>query len=164
MTTLEQLSVAQTNRRAFLQVTALAGGGLLIGITPDPAIAATLTPQEADALTAFITITPDNVVTIMAQNPEIGQGIKTMLPMLIAEELDVEWSAVQVEQAGLDTDNYSGQFAGGSFATGMHYMPMRQAGATGRAMLVAAAAQRWGVVSSECETEAGVVHHRASGR
>lgn len=164
MTYVEQLSVKQTSRRFFLQVSALAGGGMLIGLKLDPAFAATLTPEEADALTAFISISADDVITIMAQNPEIGQGIKTMLPMLIADELDVEWSAVRVEQAGLDTDKYRGQFAGGSFATGMHYMPMRQAGATGRAMLVAAAAQEWGVAAGECETEAGVVHHRPSGR
>jgi len=169
MTSSEQLSVRQlaaepTSRRYFLQVSALAGGGMLIGMKANPAFAATLTPAEADALTAFISISADDVVTIMAQNPEIGQGIKTMLPMLIADELDVEWSAVRVEQAGLDTDKYQRQFAGGSFATPMHYEPMRRAGATGRAMLVAAAAQEWGVTPAECETEAGVVHHRASGR
>ena len=115
-------------------------------------------------MTAFIRIHPDDTVTITAQNPEIGQGVKTMLPMLIAEELDVAWSNVSVEQAGLDTDSFSGQFAGGSFATPMHYMPMRQAGAAGRAMLIAAAAADWDVPVGECETAAGVVHHRSSGR
>jgi len=151
-----------SSRRAFLQISALAGGGLLIGMRPSTAVA--LSAQDAAALTAFIRIHPDSTVTITAQNPEIGQGIKTMLPMLIAEELDVAWSNITIEQADLDTDNFSGQFAGGSFATPMHYTPMRQAGATGRALLVAAAAEQWGVPATACETDAGMVHHRASGR
>jgi isoquinoline 1-oxidoreductase beta subunit len=164
MTLLEQGTRTPVSRRAFLQISALAGGGMMIGIRPDPALAATLTPQQVAALTAFIEISADDAITITAQNPEIGQGVKTMLPMLIADELDVEWSAVHVVQAGLDTDNFSGQFAGGSFATPMHYDSMRQAGATGRAMLVAAAARRWGVAPAECETDAGVVTHRATDR
>lgn len=154
----------QVDRRRFLQVGALAGGGLWIGVKLTPQALAHEIAAADGEITAFISISPDDVVTIMAQNPEIGQGVKTMLPMLVAEELDVEWSAVQVEQAGLDTENYARQFAGGSLATPMHYDPMRRAGATGRAMLVSAAAERWGVPVGECETEAGVVHHRASGQ
>ncbi|HVS66433.1 MAG TPA: molybdopterin cofactor-binding domain-containing protein [Thermoanaerobaculia bacterium] len=156
------------SRRRFLSVSALAGGGLLLGArftrsSAHASTAAGAVDAEA-ALNAYIRITPDNVVTIIAQNPEIGQGVKTMLPMLIAEELDVSWDAVRVEQGDLDTDLYRGQFAGGSMATPMHYNSMRQMGAAGRAMLVAAAAERFGVPASELTTADGVVHHTESGR
>jgi isoquinoline 1-oxidoreductase beta subunit len=161
------------DRRHFLRVSAAAGGGLLIGsyfdfLAPGQAMAAETagTAKSAAAFVpnAFIRISPEGAVTIIAQNPEIGQGVKTMLPMLIAEELDVAWEDVTVEQGDLDTDRFSRQFAGGSTATPTHWMPMRRAGAVGRAVLVAAAADTWGVAAGECETEAGVVHHRPSGR
>ena len=96
-------------------------------------------------------------MTIMAQNPEIGQGVKTMLPMLIAEELDVAWKDVRVEQADFDPVSFRGQMAGGSFATPMHYDSMRQVGAAARAMLVAAAAKEWGTTPDKCTTSEGKV-------
>ena len=108
-----------TDRRQFLRVTALAGGGMLIGTHLDwlgGSGAAALQSTDA-ALNAFIRITPDNVVTIIAKNPEIGQGVKTMLPMLIADELDVEWKNVRIEQASFDPAKFEGQYAGGSTAT-----------------------------------------------
>jgi isoquinoline 1-oxidoreductase beta subunit len=155
-----------TDRRQFLRVTALAGGGLLIGTHFDwlgTGEAAGL--ESADAtINAWIRVTPDNIVTIMAQNPELGQGVKTMLPMLIADELDVEWKNVRIEQADYDPTKYQNQYAGGSTATPNHWEPMRRAGAAGRAMLVAAAAETWGVPASECRTAAGVVTHGASNR
>ena len=155
------------SRRQFLRVSALAGGGMLIATHLDAfGIAGSLgegAPAE-ETLNAFIRITPDGVVTIMAKNPEIGQGVKTMLPMLIAEELDVDWTDVRVEQASFDPDKYDGQFAGGSNATPQAWLPMRRVGAATRTMLVAAAAQEWDVPAADCETEAGVVRHRGSGR
>jgi isoquinoline 1-oxidoreductase beta subunit len=155
----------KTDRRQFLRVTALAGGGLLIGTQLDWLGTGEAAAQSADAtLNAWIRITPDNVVTIMAQNPEIGQGVKTMLPMLVADELDVDWKDVRVEQASFDPAKYQRQFAGGSTATPTHFEPMRRAGAAGRALIVAAAAETWGVPASQCTTAAGVVRHAGRNR
>ncbi|MEQ1691104.1 MAG: molybdopterin cofactor-binding domain-containing protein [Gemmatimonas sp.] len=161
-------STLTVNRRGFLRVTALAGGGLLLASYADPLEAIErwgTAPSLADpTLNAFVRITPDGIVTITAKNPEIGQGIKTMLPMLIAEELDVDWASVRIEQGDLDTTKFQGQSAGGSNATPSNWLPMRRVGAAGRAMLVAAAAQQWSVPASELETEKGVVHHRSTKR
>jgi isoquinoline 1-oxidoreductase beta subunit len=152
------------NRRRFLQVSAAAGGGLLLAAYFDPlGVLASEAPAEL-LPNAFIRISPDGMVTIMAQNPEIGQGVKTMLPMIIADELDVDWKNVRVEQASFDPTKYANQYAGGSTATPNHWTPMRRVGAAGRAMLITAAAQTWGVPEAECETAPGVVLHRPSGR
>ena len=155
------------DRRQFLRVSALAGGGLLLAAYLEPLRAASVVGRHfaSDArLGAYVRITPDGIVTIVAKNPEIGQGVKTMLPMLIAEELDVDWTNVRVEQAPLDTASFAAQFAGGSTATPTNWLPMRRVGAAARAMLVAAAAQAWSVSPAECDTERGVVRHRASSR
>jgi isoquinoline 1-oxidoreductase beta subunit len=155
----------RVNRREFLKVTALAGGGMLIATYWDPwnrLFAAE--PAMEFVPNAFIKIASDGTVTIVAPNPEIGQGVKTMLPMIVAEELDVDWWRVRVEQGDLDTEKFSNQYAGGSTATPNHWEPMRRAGAVGRAMLIAAAAQTWNVPEVECETEEGTVIHRESGR
>ncbi len=156
--TLEERKVS---RRRFVQVSALAGGGLLLVASPDlSGGAAHAAARDATGeLSAWVKIPSTGKITIVAQNPEIGQGVKTMLPMLIAEELDVAWDDVEVEQADFDGARYKGQFAGGSMATPMHYTSMRKAGATARAMLVAAAAKRWGVSASDCKTKSGVVSH-----
>lgn len=154
-------------RRDFLRVSAIAGGGLLLSTYIDwlgAGEAAAATPLAEFTPNAFIRMTPDGLVTIVAKNPEVGQGVKTMLPMLIADELDVEWQNVRVEQASFDPTKFEAQFAGGSNATPSNWLPMRQVGAAGRAMLVAAAAETWGVPVSEVTTSPGAAHHRASGR
>ncbi|MBR9989519.1 MAG: xanthine dehydrogenase family protein molybdopterin-binding subunit [Gemmatimonadetes bacterium] len=155
------------SRRSFLRATALAGGGMLLGFRVNPLGASEplFDPITNDFLpNAWIRITPDNVITLIAQNPEIGQGVKAMLPMLIADELDANWSAIRIEQAGFDPAKYEGQFAGGSNATPSNWLPMRRVGAAARAMLVTAAARGWDVPEHECTTRESVVHHRASGR
>ena len=155
--------VGRASRRKFLKVSA-AGGGLLLAFSLPGVAKAAMAGAKSARLNAYVRIAPDNVVTIMSKNPEIGQGIKTMLPMLIAEELDVDWSQVRTEQADLDPALFGRQFAGGSMATPLNWDPMRRVGAAARAMLVAAAAGRWKVKASECETVSGAVHHKPSGR
>ena len=155
------------SRREFLRASAIAGGGILLASYLEPLTAAAARLPFAPSggtLNAFIRITPDGIVTIVSKNPEIGQGVKTALPMLVAEELDVEWKNVRVEQAPLDTKRFTQQFAGGSLATPNNWLPLRRAGAAGRAMLVAAAAERGGVPAAECDTAKGFVRHGASRR
>jgi isoquinoline 1-oxidoreductase beta subunit len=153
------------NRRSFLQLTALAGGGLALDLYRSP-LALAQEPQAPPDLTpqAFIHIAPDGVVTIMARASESGQGMRNMLPMLIAEELDVDWKDVRVQQAELNEKIYGRQFSGGSANTPMGWEPMRRVGAAGRQLLIAAAAQTWGVPEAECTTQSGRVLHAASGR
>jgi isoquinoline 1-oxidoreductase beta subunit len=152
------------NRRSFLQVTTLTGGGMLLGVQTARYASAQAGEQPAFDAKAFIRISPDGTVTLLSRNPEIGQGIKNMLPMLIAEELDVDWKTVKVEQADLDVPRYGLQTTGGSRAASNNWVPMRQVGAAGRQMLIAAAAQTWGVPESECYTSNGRVYHRSTDR
>lgn len=151
-------------RRSFFQVTALSGGGILLGTYVEPmAVAQQPSSQTPLVPNAFIRIAPDGTVTLLSRNPEIGQNIKTMLAMLIAEELDVDWKSVKVEQADLD-DKYGQQTTGGSRAISNNWVPMRQMGAAGRHMLIAAAAKKWGVPESECFASNGRVYHRPTDR
>lgn len=167
-TTTPAASTPAPTRREFLKVSALAGGGLLLASYAEPVEALQrlvgTAPAADPMLSAFIRITADNVVTITAKNPEIGQGIQTMLPMLIAEELDVDWKQVRIEQADFDPNKYPAQVAGGSTATPTNWIPQRRVGAAGRAMLLQAAATQWSVPVSELTTAKGVVYHKASNR
>jgi isoquinoline 1-oxidoreductase beta subunit len=164
MPTLEKI---QIDRRSFLKVTALASGGMLLALYASPldeVFAQMGFPQAKLVPGSFIMIHPDNTFTIMSKNPETGNGARTMLPMIIAEELDVEWKSVKVEQGDVDMAKYGLQIEGGSTATPMNWMPMRQIGRAGRQMLIAAAAQTWSVPESECTTKAGKVLHEGSGK
>ena len=139
------------SRRSFLKLGAAGGLGLLIGI-----------PVHGDEKKAVSSLHPlirihvDGRITLFAQNPEMGQGVKTALPMIIAEDLGVDWDAIEVEQADWDT-RLENQFSGGSLSIRLNYDAMRQAGATARAMLLAAAANRLGVDVNSLATEQGHV-------
>jgi isoquinoline 1-oxidoreductase subunit beta len=163
------------NRRSFLKASALSGGGMLLGISwlsSTKAVGAPTTdlttgvnaPAIWNELNGFVQITPDNVIRIMSPNPEGGQGVKTSMPMLVAEELDADWQTVVIEQAGLDTKHFTRQFIGGSQAIRMAWKPLRTAGATARQMLRQAAANAWNVPLDEVTTKAGVLLHAKSGK
>lgn len=158
------------NRRNFLKVSAIAGGGLMVAMYTD-AFADLLaqgrgggTPPPPLEPSAFISISADGVITIVGKNPEIGQGIKTALPMIIAEELDADWKDVRVVQGDVSQAKYGSQSAGGSTAIPGNYNTMRQLGAAARAQLVSAAAQTWNVPEAELTTSASKVWHKASNR
>jgi isoquinoline 1-oxidoreductase subunit beta len=141
-----------------------AAGGLVLCFSSIGSAAAAKASDAPPELTTYVRVGLDGIVTIAAKNPEIGQGIKTMLPMLIAEELDVDWKNVRIEQVDSDPKRYSRQLTGGSSATPANWDDMRRVGAAARAMLVQAAASDWGVPVAECVTSVGVVSHPGSGR
>ena len=157
-------------RRAFLRATALAGGGLMIAIYLDPPAALGQEGSRAPAgganykPWAFLKIDANGKVIILGKNPEGGQGAKVHLPMIIADELDVDWKDVTIENAPLDEQSFGIQRTGGSTATPINWEPLRQCGAAARQMLVAAAAQTWSVSAGECTTASGRVRHTASNR
>lgn len=152
------MSIIKTthNRRSFLKVSAATGGGFVLGFnwlmscSPDKDIKSV--PSEWFNINAFLKIADTGLVTIMSPNPEIGQNIKTSMPMIVAEELDVNWEEVIVEQAPLSKD-FDRQVAGGSGSIRTSWNALRTAGATARQMLVNAAAKQWKVSASSCTTE-----------
>ncbi len=157
------------DRRSFLKISTVAGGGLVLGfnwlVACSPAEQeAKGMPEEWYNVNAYLKVGDNGVVTIMSPNPEIGQNVKTSMPMLVAEELDIDWKDVMVKQAGLDTDKYTRQLAGGSQSIRLAWEPLRKAGATARHMLMAAAAKQWEVPVEELTTEAGVIKHEKSGK
>ncbi|MFT6958131.1 MAG: isoquinoline 1-oxidoreductase beta subunit [Halieaceae bacterium] len=157
------LTVAEKglSRRSFIKLSGVAGGGLVLGFHLTVNAAGT---RVTTTLNAYVQVRPDNIMVIAAKNPEVGQGVKTSLPMIVAEELDVDWAQVEVVQSDIDKSRYGSQIAGGSLSIPSNWMPLRQAGATARAMLLQAAAQEWGVAVTRCHTEAGSVLHPQSGR
>jgi isoquinoline 1-oxidoreductase subunit beta len=154
-----------TSRREFLKTSAIAGGGLIIGFTlPGATRLAQAAGKEAQ-INAYLRIAPNNAITVVCGLSEMGQGVHTAIPMLIAEELDADWSRVRVEQSGVDkafvNPIFGIQATGGSTAVRGHWEPMRKAGAAARAMLVAAAAQSWKADAADCRTEKGMVIHKS---
>lgn len=147
------------SRRSVLKAGIIAGGGLSLGWQFAGARA-----SVPGAFSAFVIIDADGTIRITAHNPEVGQGVKTSFPMMIAEELDVDWQQVTVVQAPGNRAVYGMQIAGGSMATPTQFDRMRRLGAGARAMLVNAAAKAWHVPAAEITTGSAMLHHKASGR
>lgn len=157
------------NRRSFLKTSALAGGGLMISFNwlagcQTKAKETIAMPKEWFELNGFLKIGDNGLVTIISPNPEGGQNIKTAMPMIVADELDIDWKDVIVEQAPLNTALYTRQFIGGSNAIRTSWKGLRMAGATARHVLQEAAANAWQVPLEEITTESGVLHHKNSGK
>lgn len=171
---------AGLSRRSFFRLAAAAGGGLVLAFRlPAAAVASSAatsgcatyarpTPNGDFMPNAFVRIATDGTITVIVNKSEMGQGVATSLSMALAEDLDADWRQVRCEFAPAHPDyvhpGYPIQFTGGSTSTLGMTEPMRNAGATARAMLLAAAAQQWGVPVGECRTDAGVVHHDGSKR
>lgn len=152
------------NRRSFLKVSSAASGGLVLGFNwlascaPTPEQLKAM-PEEWFNINAYLKIGDNGIVTIVSPNPEIGQNVKTSMPMIVAEELDINWKDVVVEQAGLDTKKYKRQLAGGSQSIRQGWQSLRMAGATARRMLLEAAAKQWKVPVGELTTVDGMINH-----
>jgi isoquinoline 1-oxidoreductase beta subunit len=155
------------NRRQFLVLSG--AGGLLLALTGPGGVAygspkSEGTDGRAEELNAYVHVRPDGKVVIFAPNPDVGQGVKTSLPMIVAEELDVTWGQVAVENAAIDAARYGRQYAGGSRSVLLRWAEMRKMGAMARSMLIGAAAGQLGVPATELSTAKGQVIHRKSGR
>ena len=153
------------NRRSFLKASALTGGGLMLNFSwlsnlkSADKMAVLNLPEQLSELNGYIQITPDNIIRILCPNPEFGQNVMTSLPMITAEELDVDWQNVVVEMGPHDNAKLGPQFTGGSNSVKMYWAILRKAGASARQMLIEAAAQTWSVPASEITTKAGVLSH-----
>ena len=159
----------KVGRRAFIRNISVAGGGMMIGFNwlascnTSPEKIKEL-PKAWFKINGFLKIGDNGRVTIQSPNPEIGQNVKTSMPMLVAEELDTDWDQVIVEQAPLDVSQYKWQVAGGSRSISSSWEPLRMAGATARQMLLTAAATQWQVPVEELTTDSGIISHTASGK
>lgn len=158
------------NRRSFLKVSALAGGGMMLsfswlaGCKQSPGEGIPEIPKEWFELNSYIKIGSNGIVNLMSPNPEFGSNVKTSMPMILADELDVDWKNVIVEQADFYPERFERQFTGGSQGIRQGWKPLRTAGATARQMLINAAAKQWGVPAQEITTETGTLHHKSSGK
>jgi len=153
------------SRRSFIKISGVVGGGLVLGA--GMSTSRTATAQSGDDVfeaNPYVQIRPDNTIIIFSKNPDVGQGVKTAMPMIVAEELDADWEQVTVRQADIDQSRYGQQLAGGSRSIPSNWMTLRQAGATARAMLVSAAAIEFEVDEDSLSTDAGYVVHQASDR
>ncbi len=160
-------AIAKTNRRDFLKIGLVTGGGLVLGFKWSTSFALEAPDglaSEQVTFNSYLSISPDDIVTIYSPNPELGQNIKTSFPMVVAEELEADWSKVRVVQANLDTKKYDRQLTGGSGAVPHSWERLRKAGATAKQMLVEAAAKKWGVASSSLKAENGKVINPANGK
>jgi len=166
LTASPKIEIPDVSRRQFFKISTIAGGGLALGLAmgTSPKAKAQAGAAETSSLSPYVQIQPNGRINIFSKNPECGQGIKTGLPLIIAEELDCAWNDVDVVQADIDGSRYGAQFAGGSLSTPMNWMAMRQAGATARAMILAAAAQQLNIPVSELTTSDTKVLHATSGR
>src|SRR5829696_3575000 len=160
----------KNSRREFLKITSLTGTGLLLGFNwfsaqaKAPVIVNEATLAGNISFNSYLSISTDGLITLFSPNPELGQNIMTSFPMVVAEELDADWTKVKVIQAPLDTARFDRQATGGSGAVPHSWFLLRTAGATARYMLVAAAAKRWNVDPSECTTENSFVINASSGK
>ena len=157
------------NRRQFLKSTALAGGGLFLSFNLYSQTGREdirVLSGEADLINfnSYLSVHPDGSVTIYSPNPEVGQGIKTSFPMIIAEELDMDWAKIKVVQAPLDTKRFERQVAGGSRSTPHSWKRLREAGASARNLLIQAAAAEWKLPADQLTTAKGKIWHQASGK
>ncbi|HEY6547131.1 MAG TPA: molybdopterin cofactor-binding domain-containing protein, partial [Vicinamibacteria bacterium] len=148
-------------RREFLELTGLGAGALVLGLGPKGAAAAA--DAKAFRFDLFVSLEASGQVEIVAHRSEMGQGIRTALPMVVADEMDADFDRVRVVQALAD-ERYGDQNTDGSHSIRDFFEPMRKVGATARQLLLSAAAQSWGVPVEQCETAQHFVHHRASGR
>lgn len=163
------METIRTSRRDFIKLSVAAGGGLVLGFNwsdTEAAGIALLPAGASDAVNfnSYLAISPDDIVTIFSPNPELGQNIKTSFPMIVAEELEADWSKVNVVQAALDTKKFERQLTGGSGAIPHSWERLRKAGATARYLLIEAAAKRWGVSSATLVAENGRVWDKANNR
>jgi isoquinoline 1-oxidoreductase subunit beta len=158
------------SRRDFLKITSLTAGGLMLGFNwlaneaKAAAVVTKITAAGDIGFNSYLSISTDGLITLFSPNPELGQNIMTSFPMVVAEELDADWSKVKVVQAALDTSRFDRQVTGGSGAVPHSWKLLRTAGATARYMLVAAAAKKWNVDPAECSTENSFVVHKATGK
>src|SRR5579859_5464132 len=148
------------SRRDFLGVGVAAGAGLVIGFYLPHGEGS---HRDSFSPNAYLRIAPDNKITIVVARSEMGQGVRTALPMILAEELEADWKQIEIEQAGAST-LYGDQTTGGSASVRTTWDPMRKAGAAAREMLISAAALTWNVPRSACAAEAGHIKHTTSGR
>src|SRR4029079_7333298 len=164
--TQQRQEALQLTRRGFIKLTGVAGGGFVLALSLGPAeqVFAQDNPAPDANLNPYVQIRADGKVILFAKNPDVGQGVKTSLPLIVAEELDADWDKVEVRQSIISAELYGLQLAGGSTSIPMNFDTLRRAGATARAMLVAAAAKTWNVPVGELATEKSVVRHAKTGR